>query len=140
MSTLRDIMKKLANKKYGISSSDQIRYNTRDIAEQLKYKVDAYQENLEKCTPAMLQYEWTRLRQHIETLTLCISNSSMCDEIGGQTSAEVQLEESRQFAVVLEDEFKKRMLHPHHYTRPVEAAKHAWELSLESTRKEWGLD
>jgi hypothetical protein len=140
MSTLRDIMEQLARKRSGTNTTGHTREDPGNLAEQIKYKVDAYQAKLEECTPSMLQYEWAWLQQHIESLEHCVNNSSMCEEIGGQVRAEALLEESRQSAIVLDEEFKKRMLHPKNYSRPVEAGEHAWELSLESIRKEWGLD
>lgn len=140
MSTLRDIMEQLSRERSGTDSTGHSREDHGNLAEQIKYKVDAYQQKLEGCTPAMLQYEWAWLRQHIESLEFSVSNSSMCDEIGGRLCGEALLEESRQLAIVLDEEFKKRMLHPKNYSRPVEAGEHAWELSLESIRKEWQLD
>jgi hypothetical protein len=80
----------------------------------------------------MLQYEWTWLRQHIEPLQFSVSDSSMFDEIGGRLRGEALVEESWQFAIVLDEEFKKRMLNPKNHSRPVEAGEHAWNRSAKN--------
>jgi hypothetical protein len=135
MSSLRHIMEKLkaAHEKRKESTVDA-------FSELLKCHVDEYQAQLETCSPAMLNYEWTWLKEHIEALELCIAQPAMCEEIGGRLHAGVMLEESRQYQAALEEMFHKRMLHPSAHSRTVNLGEHAWEVSHPGMKEMWGLE
>ena len=134
MSNLRQIMQRLAE-----AESKKGKGTLADFSELLKCHVDEYQSKLESGTPAMLQYEWAWLNEHIQALELCLSQLTMSNEIGGLLHVEVLLEESKQFQFVLEDMFHTRMIHPSVQHHPVNPGEHAWELSHQGLRETWGL-
>jgi hypothetical protein len=137
MSNLRKIMQRLAeSQERGMLNRA---YDKQQFSEMVKYLVDEYISKLEECTPAMLQYEWCWLQEHIETLELCLAHPAMCEEIGGLARARELLEESRGFQQALEDVFRRRMIHPMNAAHPVVANEHAWEISQESIKKDWGI-
>lgn len=138
MSTLRQIMQRLAESR-SIKSTER-RHQSADDSELLKCHVDEYQYKLETCTAAMLQYEWAWLREHIDALELCLTQPEMRQEIGGERHVYALLEESKEFQVVLEEMFRKRMVHPVNLSFPVSASEHAWEISQETVRRAWGID
>lgn len=138
MSTLRDIMQKLVE-----AQANQSTFRGKlsgSFSELIKYHVDDYQGKLESCSKAMLQYEWAWLRDHIQTLELCIAHPEMSKELGGGLHTEAMLEECHQFRDVLEEMFHRRMLHPNNLSLPINSGEHAWELSQESIKKAWGID
>jgi hypothetical protein len=135
MSTLRQIMQRLAE-----AESKQGKRGSADFSELIKCHVDEYQNKLDTCTPAMLQYEWAWLNEHIQALELCQSQPTMCHEVGGPFHVEMLLEESRQFQIVLEEMFHTRMIHPSAQHHPINPCEHAWEVSQQSLREMWGLE
>jgi len=135
MSTLRQIMQRLAE-----AESKQGKGSLTDFSELLKCHVDEYQSKLESCTPAMLQYEWTWLNEHIQALELCLAQPAMCHEIGGITRVEVLVEESKQFRIALVEMFHQRMIHPARHPHPINPIEHAWELSENRIKQAWGIE
>jgi len=135
MSTLREIMQRLAE-----VDSKRTKGNQADFSELLKCRVDEYQSKLETCTPAMLQYEWAWLNEHIQALELCLSQPKMSHELGGSVHVEKLLEESKQFQIVLEEMFHTRMIHPSDKHKPINPGEHAWEVSQQNLREIWELD
>lgn len=135
MSTLREIMQRLAE-----VDSKRTKGNQADFSELLKCHVDEYQSKLETCTPAMLQYEWTWLLEHIEALELCLAQPTMCHQLGGLTRVESLVEESKQFQIALEEMFHQRMIHPARSPHPVNPVEHAWEVSEDRIKQAWGIN
>lgn len=136
MSTLRKIMKRLAEGEHNKQNNP----SSVDFSEIVKCHVDEYQTKLESCTPAMLQYEWAWLKEHMEALELCLGQSTMCSELGGRLRVEMLLEESKQFQTILQEMFNKRMIHPSNQHRAVNPVEHAWEVSQKSLRDTWGFE
>lgn len=137
MSYLREIMQKLAEANPN-RPAEGGRFRT-DDRELLKLHVDAYQAQLEKCDLGMLQYEWAWWKEHIEALELCLTKPEMREEIGGSEQIERLLEESRECQKTLIDEMKKRMVNPSGHVHAIHPSEHAWELSLESLKRDWGI-
>ncbi|MEY4353356.1 MAG: hypothetical protein RLZZ609_1597 [Cyanobacteriota bacterium] len=137
MSYLREIMQKLAeaNPNRPIEGG-RFRADDREL---LKLHVDAYQTQLESCDLAMLQYEWAWWTEHIEALELCLTQPEMREQIGGSEQTERLLEESRECQNTLIDEMKKRMVHPSGHAHAIHPSEHAWQLSSETIKRDWGI-
>ncbi|EDY38928.1 hypothetical protein CPCC7001_1807 [Cyanobium sp. PCC 7001] len=124
MSHLRDIMQRLASRQSP----------TTDHAPQV-----LFQDELERCTDAMLQYEWAWLERHREDLEQCRFNPTMLEASGGSTHLELLIAQASQYAIQLEELFRQRGLVPSRHSHTVAAAEHAWELSNPGLRAQWGI-
>ncbi|MEB3170946.1 MAG: hypothetical protein VKK43_06200 [Synechococcaceae cyanobacterium] len=98
-----------------------------------------YDAQLAACSPAMLQYEWAWIEQHLDTLTLARSTPAMLAAAGGPAHLEALLEESRRFRTLLEQRFAAAGLTPAAHRHAVVATEHAWELSPPELRRQWGF-
>ena len=98
-----------------------------------------YDAHLAACSPAMLQYEWAWIEQHLDTLTLARSTPAMLAAAGGPAHLEALLEESRRFRALLEQRFAAAALTPAAHRHTVVATEHAWELSQPELRRQWGF-
>lgn len=137
MSYLREIMQRLAEGN-GRRPIDRSNMQT-DERELVKLHVDTYQTKLEHCSKAMLQYEWAWWKEHIDALELCLSQPDMCDQIGGYGHVQKLLAESRECQRVLVDAMKAAMVNPAGHGHSIHPSEHAWEVSLNSVRDEWGF-
>jgi len=98
-----------------------------------------YDAQLAGCSPAMLQYEWAWIEQHLDTLTLARSTPAMLAAAGGPAHLEALLEESHRFRTLLEQRFAAAGLTPATHRHTVVATEHAWELSQPGLRRQWGF-
>ncbi len=106
----------------------------------LEEHLQAYGTNLERCSDAMLQYEWAWLEQHLETLELCAVDAGMLASLGGVNRLHRLLEESRRFQGLLERRLADRGLEPACHRAGIIASDHAWELTNPALRRAWGFD
>jgi len=98
-----------------------------------------YDAHLAACSPAMLQYEWAWIEQHLDTLTLARTTPAMLEAAGGPAHLEVLLEESRRFRALLEKRIAAGGLIPASHRHTVLATEHAWELTHPDLRRQWGF-
>ena len=98
-----------------------------------------YDAHLAACSPAMLQYEWAWIEQHLDTLTLARATPAMLAAAGGPAHLEALLEQSRRFRALLEQRFAAAALTPAAHRHTVVATEHAWELSQPELRRQWGF-
>lgn len=98
-----------------------------------------YDAHLVACSPAMLQYEWAWIEQHLDTLTLARATPAMLAAAGGPAHLEALLVESRRFRALLEQRFAAAALTPAAHRHTVVATEHAWELSQPELRRQWGF-
>lgn len=106
--------------------------------DRLRQQVEAYQRHLADCTPAMLQYEWAWLDQHIADLELCLSQPEMLVTAGGPAAVSQRLTESRQCQMALERTMCQRGVEPALHGHAVASGEHAWELREETIKQLWG--
>ncbi len=136
MSNLRKIMQKLAQHQPEIHKTSQQKPD--QPGERTRGHVEAYQRQLDECSPAMLQYELVWLDERIASLQLCLSQEEMLTTAGGPAQVELWLEETRQCRQVLERRMTLRGVSPALHPQAVASCEHAWELREESIKKLWG--
>lgn len=101
---------------------------------------DLYVAELQRCSEAMLHYEWNWLEQHRQDLTLCRSNDAMLKAAGGQHHLDSLIAQAEHYAGQLRQAFTQRALAPSRQPHSVAPSEHAWELSNPGLRAQWGLD
>jgi len=132
MSYLRQIMQRLQSRSVPLPEPA-------DAGGLLEEHLEAYRANLERCSDAMLQYEWAWLEQHLETLELCAVDPGMLASLGGVNRLHRLLEESRRFQDLLERRLADRGLEVARHRAGIIASEHAWELTDSSLRRAWGF-
>lgn len=138
MSTLRDIMQRLAQVHPDAPWEEGP--STPALTEIGRIHVAHYQQHLEACSAAMLQYEWAWLDEHISGLELCLTQPEMLKIAGGKPHVEQLLLESRQSQAGLQALLAARSIEPHRPPRAVVTGDHAWEIRQESIKRLWGMD
>lgn len=133
MSYLREIMQRLQARHAAAGATP------RPDPAQIERHLQAYQERLDACTPAMLQYEWAWIEQHLETLELARTTPAMVRAAGGASHLEGLLEESRRFRDQLEQHCRALGIRPASQRHAVLATAHAWELHQQDLRQLWGF-
>ncbi|WP_157665281.1 hypothetical protein [Cyanobium sp. NIES-981] len=98
-----------------------------------------FSDELEHCTDAMLQYEWAWLERHREDLEQCRFNPTMLEATGGRAHLEALIAQASQYAAQLEEIFSRKGLMPCQHSHSVAPAEHAWELSNQGLREQWGI-
>lgn len=136
MSHLREIMQKLAETDAKNAAGGKMSAEEGDHA---KFQVDAYRADLRKCTEPMLQYEWAWWNEHIEALELCLTRPQMYNEIGGHEHVLKRIEASRGCQRILDEAMQTKMVKPSNHSHHIHPTEHAWELSEENVRREWGI-
>ncbi|MCS5693486.1 hypothetical protein NZK33_16080 [Cyanobium sp. FGCU-6] len=136
MSYLRQIMQRLNARTAATSPGEAPAAAPSPLLE--RHLAD-YDAQLAACSPAMLQYEWAWIEQHLDTLTLARSTPAMLAAAGGPAHLEALLEESRRFRALLEQRFAAAGLSPAAHRHTVVATEHAWELSPPDLRSQWGF-
>lgn len=106
----------------------------------LEGHLQSYREHLRACSDAMLRYEWAWLADHLATLQLSSGQGAMQKVLGGPQRVTDLLGETRSFQAELRQELDRRDLEPGNRTAPVAAQEHAWELSNQAIRLEWGIE
>jgi hypothetical protein len=135
MSHLREIMQRLASRQSPAGAPGSGPAPTTAHAPQV-----LFQDELEQCTDAMLQYEWVWLERHREDLEQCRFNPTMLEAAGGSVHLELLIAQASRYASQLEELFSRRGLEPSRHTHTVAAAEHAWELSNPGLRAQWGIE
>jgi hypothetical protein len=102
--------------------------------------LETYRLQLNQCSSAMLQYEWTWLQQHLEDLQLCASHAGMVKAAGGAQHVRQLIHQAEACAQALSQEFADRNLRPERQPHSVATGEHAWEVSNAAIRSCWGLD
>jgi hypothetical protein len=102
--------------------------------------LEHYRQQLEQCCPAMVQYEWAWLEQHIEALELCGSQPEMLSTAGGAARVEALLAESQQCRELVVQRLDALAVEPGRHRHTVVPTEHAWELSHPEIRRQWGID
>ncbi|MEX1322645.1 MAG: hypothetical protein AB1Z21_00450 [Synechococcaceae cyanobacterium] len=138
MSHLRDIMQKLGQR-HAAGADTAAEIKPTGGAELEKHRRD-YRQRLRGCTAAMLRYEWTWLHQHLEDLELCGTTPEMLRVTGGRQHLDLLLAEARAYLGELEEEFRGRGLVPAREALSVLSGEHAWDVSNETIRAQWGFD
>jgi hypothetical protein len=147
MSHLRDIMQKLgqshaASHSAGSGASfsaDPAPVITPAAGAELEKHRSHYRQQLRACAPAMLRYEWTWLHQHLEDLELCRTTPDMLRVTGGRQHLELLLAEARAYLEELTAEFQQRGVVPAREAHSVVSGEHAWDVSNETIRAQWGF-
>ena len=137
MSHLRRIMQKLA----------QVQPDGKDLphtpsagwTQPWRLHVEDYQQRLQSCTAAMLQYEWAWLEEHIADLELGLSQPEMLATLGGKSHVEHMLLESRACLAVLKTQMLAQGVEPARHPQATVSGEHAWEIRQDSIRRLWGL-
>lgn len=137
MSHLRDIMQKLGQRH--AAGADRA-VETRPAAGDLERHRRDYRDRLRSCSPQMLRYEWTWLHQHLEDLELCRTSPEMLRVTGGRQHIDLLLSEARAYLEELAEEFGERALIPSREPHSVVSGEHAWDVSNETIRAQWGFD
>lgn len=136
MSYLRQIMQKLAQ----ADASNKPRKPTGDIGtKHHSQHVADYQAKLQTCNPAMLQYEWCWLQQQIESLQLCLANTTMSVELGGHDQVLRLLKESEECKTLLADRMHKLGVGPPQHNHSILPGEHAWEVTHATIQQNWGF-
>ncbi|MEB3165750.1 MAG: hypothetical protein VKO65_03685 [Cyanobacteriota bacterium] len=133
MSTLREIMQRLRARHAGAGDPPVL------AGALIESHLADYQARLEACTPAMLQYEWAWIEQHLETLELASTTPSMLEAAGGASQIAALLQETRRFRDLLEQRFRALGLRPATHRHTVLDTAHAWELNQQELRDLWGF-
>jgi hypothetical protein len=136
MSYLREIMQRLNSR----SSSSAAEPSLPADRVLLGVHLEQYRQRLEECDPAMLQYEWVWLEQHIEALEFCGSQPGMVAAAGGIARVQALLAESHRFRELLVQRMAAAGLTPSLHRATVVPTEHAWELSQSAIRRQWGID
>lgn len=134
MSYLRDIMRRMNARDSSAPVVDQ-----EHASHSLESHLEDYRLNLQSCSPAMLQYEWAWLEQHLSTLQLCHSRPEMLATAGGSHRVQALIQESVRFQELIEGQFKARGLSPSLHRATVVASEHAWEITQEEILRQWGI-
>ena len=138
MNNLRRIMQKLAQvQPDGRSSSES---QSAVSTELMRLHIKDYQERLDHCTAAMLQYEWAWLEEHIADLELCLSQPEMQQTLGGKSHVEQLLLESHAWQAALKSTMLSQGVEPSRRPQAVVGGEHAWEIRQDSIKRMWGLD
>jgi hypothetical protein len=137
MSNLRKIMQKLAEDQ-SVLHEDVVGARP-GMTELLRQHLEAYQQRLEACSSAMLQYEWAWLEEHISSLELCLSQPEMLATAGGKSHVEHLIRESQLCQELLHDVMNNQGVEPARHPHAVVIGEHAWEVSQESIRRLWGM-
>lgn len=132
MSRLREIMQKLAAVQPAASPTPG--------AGTVLPQLEAYRQQLRRCSQAMLLYEWTWLHQQREDLQLCQTNSVMARAAGGSQHVNQLLRQAEGCLQVLAAECQARDLQPQRQAHSVASGEHAWEVSNAAIRRAWDLD
>jgi hypothetical protein len=136
MSYLRQIMQRLAQTDAGNKPLRQ----TRDIEDNRPSQpVADYQTKLHMCTPAMLQYEWCLLQQHIETLQLCLANTTMSSELGGRDQVLRLVKDSELYQSILTTRMNELGVLPAKHNHTTIPGEHAWEVTQSIIKENWGF-
>ncbi|MCS5699297.1 hypothetical protein NZK32_09630 [Cyanobium sp. FGCU-52] len=139
MSYLRQIMQRLNARAAAASPSANGEAAPAAPSPLLERHLADYDAQLAGCSPAMLQYEWAWIEQHLDTLTLARSTPAMLAAAGGPAHLEALLDESRRFRSLLEQRFAAAGLTPAAHRHTVLATAHAWELTHPELRRQWGF-
>ena len=110
------------------------------LTELMRLHIEDYQEKLDHCTAAMLQYEWAWLEEHIADLELCQSQPEMQQILGGKTHVEQLLLESHACQAALKSIMLTQGVEPARQPQAVVGGEHAWEIRQDSMKRMWGLD
>ena len=137
MSYLREIMQRL-NEGHAGTADQQVAAAVPPGPLQQAHLAD-YVEKLAGCTPAMLQYEWAWLEEHIEGLELCGRQPEMAATAGGAAHVQRLLAESRQFQELLMQEMEQREVRPPLHRHTLVPTEHSWELTNPDIRRQWGI-
>jgi exonuclease VII large subunit len=132
MSHLRNIMQKLAAAHPAATPAPS--------AAMALPQVEVYSGQLQRCSQAMLLYEWSWLHQHLEDLQLCQSNRAMARAAGGSQHVNQLLLQTEGCLQALKAECQARNLQPQRQAHSVASGEHAWEVSNAAIRQAWGLD
>lgn len=138
MSNLRRIMQELAEVQSNGKSS--VERPSPASTELLRLHVEEYQQRLDQCTAAMLQYEWAWLEEHIADLELCLSQPEMQHTLGGKTHVEQLLLESHACQAALKTTMLAQNVEPTRHSQAVVCGEHAWEIRQDSIKRLWGID
>jgi hypothetical protein len=138
MSQLRKIMQRLAQDQPAEGSISEAAAS--GSTDHLRKYLDAYKHRLAACTPAMLQYEWARLEEHISSLELCRSQPEMLATAGGKPHVEQLLLESLSCQKALQARMKERDVDPARHAHALVIGEPPWEIRQESIRRLWGMD
>ncbi len=138
MSYLREIMERLSAARTARQPLEE-QPSSAD-ATGLEHHLRSYQGQLQLCSPAMLQYEWAWMEEHIDALELCCSQPEHLAGAGGQGRVRALLEESLRFRDLLAAEMASRQVEPAQHRGTLVASEHAWELGLASIRRQWGIE
>lgn len=137
MSHLRRIMQKLAQ-----VQPDGMDFPQRPSAgwtEHSRLHVEDYQQRLESCTAAMLQYEWAWLVEHLADLELCLTQPEMQETLGGKTRVEQLMLESQACQAVLNTRMLAQGVEPAKHPLATVSGEHAWEIRQDFIKRLWGL-
>jgi hypothetical protein len=134
MSYLREIMQRI-HARHEAPPQEQ---PTPDEARLTAHLAD-YRQRLLGCSPAMLQYEWAWLEEHLATLELTGSRPEMARAAGGPARVQALLEESRRFQELLDQQFQERGLSPSLHRATVISGEHSWELTRPEILTAWGI-
>ncbi|MEB3319274.1 MAG: hypothetical protein VKO39_14190 [Cyanobacteriota bacterium] len=140
MNHLRKIMQKLAQTDAKPERQPDLVKASAAFVDILRRHVEEYQQRLDDCSSAMLQYEWAWLIEHIADLELCLSQPEMLQTAGGKAHVEHLLLESQHFQAVLNETMQTRGVEPARQAHAVATGEHAWEISQEAIKRLWGID
>jgi hypothetical protein len=102
--------------------------------------IAAYRDQLQRCTTAMILYEWTWLHQQLEDLHLCISHPAMAKALGGEQHGRQLIRQGEACLEALVQECSQRNLKPERQAHSVVTGEHAWQVSNAAIRQQWGFD
>jgi hypothetical protein len=103
-------------------------------------QVGLYRRQLEACNEPMLLYEWAWQQQHLEDLRLCAANPAMLEVAGGQRHLEALLSTAEAALQELLEVFAAREIVPRRLPHSLAPTEHAWEVTHQGIRAQWGLD
>jgi hypothetical protein len=138
MSYLREIMQRLNEARSTAAAPDPA--PTAPPGPLQEAHLADYGERLGRSSPAMLQYEWAWLEEHIDGLALCGSQPEMAAAAGGVAHVQRLLAESRRFRHLLEREMERRGVRPSLHRHTLVATEHSWELTNPAIRAQWGIE
>ena len=134
MSELREIMRRLNTK--ATRQPDQERPVDLQL---LGVRSEQYLRELQRCTDAMLQYEWAWLEEHVQALRRSQLQPELMVSLGGEDNVKILISECVLFQLILQEEFGRRHLTPRGTTAPIVPSEEAWEITSLKVKQDWGI-
>lgn len=98
-----------------------------------------YRDHLERCSDAMLQYEWAWIHEQVDHLRRCFLDPDGMNRWGGRLRVQILLEEAVMLLGVIERVFQQRQLVPLVSRPGVVPSEEAWEITSLAVKQAWGI-